>query len=91
MARGERMIEGKDYDSFESLEEMIESIDIGLDLEFYLYGVRYNISTNRIPFICICPDGDAEYYKDGTDLMNHHKVNNRKMKDIWRDVQIISF
>ena len=47
-----------DYYRLKSLDEMLESIDIGMDVEFYLYNVRYNISwRNNKPFICMCPKG----------------------------------
>ena len=40
-----------DYYRLKSLDEMLESIDIGMDVEFYLYNVRYNISwRNNKPF-----------------------------------------
>ena len=38
------MIEYKDYAKFENLSELSEAIEIGLDIEFILYGERYNIS-----------------------------------------------
>ena len=37
------MIEYKDYAKFENLSELSEAIEIGLDIEFILYGERYNI------------------------------------------------
>ena len=55
-----------DLGKFNSLQELIDDIDMGLDIEFYLYGVRYNISSRDEPFICVCPDGDAVFYKNGT-------------------------
>ena len=44
-----------DHAKFVSLEELIWAIDIGLDVEFFLDGVRYNISTDGTPFIAVCP------------------------------------
>ena len=49
------MIEYKDYAKFENLSELSEAIEIGLDIEFILYGERYNISwRDDEPFICRC-------------------------------------
>lgn len=39
-------------DKFVNLEELIESIEMGLDIEFDLYGVRYYIGA---------PQGDCLY------------------------------
>lgn len=84
------MIEGKDFGKLESLEELKWAIDIGLDIEFYLYGVRYNISTNETPFIAVCPDGGGKYYKDAKDMIENHKIQNRPLKDIWMDFEILA-
>ena len=66
-----------------SLEELIWAIDIGLDIEFF-----YNISTDGTPFIAVCPDGDGDYYKDGTTLVTEHKINDVPLKERWRDIDI---
>lgn len=82
------MIEGKDFGKLENLEELIWAIDAGLDVEFYLHDVRYNISTDGTPFIAVCPDGDGEYYKDARDMVENHKINGKALKDIWQDFKI---
>lgn len=79
------------YDIFDSLDEMIDMIDMRLDLEFYLYGKRYNISTNKTPFITLCPDGETSHYKDGRDLVEKHEINGKRLKDIWKDIQLIGY
>ena len=79
-----------DLGKFNSLQELIDDIDMGLDIEFYLYGVRYNISSRDEPFICVCPDGDAVFYKNGTELVNNHKIDNRLPKDICEDIGLRS-
>ncbi len=80
-----------DLGKFNSLEEMIDSIDIGLDIEFYLYGTRYNISPGEDNFfICECPDGDAKFYNNGAELVSKHRINQNLIKDIWRDIEIYS-
>ena len=71
-----------------SLEELVWAIDIGLDIEFFLHGVRYNISTDGTPFITICPDGDGDYYEGGTTLVTAHKINDVSLKEQWRDIDI---
>ena len=75
---------------FNSLEELINSIDMGLDIEFYLYGNRYNISPGEDSFfICQCPDGEATFYNNGTELVNKHVIE-KIIKDIWKDIEIYS-
>ena len=71
-----------------SLEELIWAIDVGLDIEFFLHGVRYNISTDGTPFIAVCPDGDGDYYKDGTTLVTEHRINDVPLKEQWKDIDI---
>lgn len=83
------MIDGKDFARLESLQELIWAIDIGLDIEFYLYGTRYNISTNGTPFIAICPDGDGIHYQNAQDMIEHHIVNGKSLKDVWQDFEVI--
>ena len=69
-----------DYYRLKSLDEMLESIDIGMDVEFYLYNVRYNISwRNNKPFICMCPEGDAIFYDSSEQMFNEYKVNGKAL------------
>ena len=80
-----------DLGKFNSLLELIEAIDMGLDIEFYLYGVRYNISPGEDDyFICRCPDGDAVYYKNGLDMVDNYSIDNKLLKDIWQDIELRS-
>lgn len=83
-------IAGRDCDRLESLEELISAIDMGLDIEFDLYGTRYNISTNGKPFIAQCPEGDALYFDSAKDMVERHKVNGNALKDIWHDLEILA-
>ena len=84
-------IVGKDFDRLESLDELYEAIEMGLDIEFVLYGKRYNISwRDHKPFICICPDGDAEFYEDANELLNAYCINGSPLKDVWGDFEILS-
>lgn len=80
-----------DLGKFNSLLELIEAIDMGLDIEFYLYGARYNISPGEDNhFICKCPDGDAVYYKNGLDMVYNYSIDNKLLKDIWQDIELRS-
>ena len=70
-----------DYYRLKSLDEMLESIDIRMDVEFYLYNVRYNISwRNNKPFICMCPEGDAIFYDSSEQMFNEYKVNGKSIE-----------
>lgn len=83
-------IAGKDFDRLESLNELISAIDMRLDLEFNLYGNRYNISTNGKPFIALCPEGDAIYYDNAKDMVEHHMINGKILQDSWQDFEILT-
>ena len=72
----------------ESLDELVEGIDMGLDVVFLLHGVWYNISTDGTPFIAVCPDGDGDYYKDGSTLVAEHKIDGVPLKDQWANMEI---
>lgn len=74
-----------------SLDELAQSINMGMDIEFYAYGTRYNISwrDNR-PFICICPDGDAIFYDSPDEMLKEYAIHGKRLVDIWRDLEIIS-
>jgi hypothetical protein len=68
----------------------MDEIDIGMDIEFFLYGTRYNISwRDDKPFICTCPDGDATFYNTPKEMLERYKVKNKPLKDIWRDIEIL--
>lgn len=85
------MIEYKDYAKFENLSELTEAIEIGLDIEFILYGERYNISwRNDKPFICECPDGDTVCCFDAQTMLDEYKINNIPLKKLWKDIKVLS-
>ncbi|WP_304681628.1 hypothetical protein [uncultured Clostridium sp.] len=80
-----------DLGKFNNLSELIDSINLGLDIEFYLFGIRYNISPGDDEyFICECPNGNAVYYKNGLDMVNNYKINDKLLKDLWSDIGLYS-
>lgn len=85
------MIECKSYGKLESLEELENAIQIGLDIEFLLYDTRYNISwrENR-PFICKCPDGSARFFNNTQLLLQKYEVGGRPLKSLWKEIKILS-
>lgn len=70
-------------DRLESLEELRNAIDTGLDIVFTLDGILYNISWREKPFICTCPDGDAVFYDTSGDLIAGEGLDKR-----WQDIII---
>lgn len=81
----------KRFDRLESLEELHEAIEMGLDIEFNLYEKRYNISwRNHKPFICICPDGEAEFYEDTDGLLKYHRIDGHTLEEVWMDMEILA-
>ena len=85
------MIECKDYAKFESLSEMSEAIEMGLDIEFILSGKRYNISRrDNKPFICECPEGEAMFYANAQTMLDKNKINDISLKELWNDIEILS-
>lgn len=86
-----KMIEYKDYAKFESLSEMSEAIEMGLDIEFILSGKRYNISwRDNKPFICECPEGEAMFYANAQTMIDKNKINDIPLKELWNDIEILS-
>ncbi len=85
------MIETPNYGIFESIDELHNAIEMALDIEFFLYGVRYNISWRDYkPFICTCPDGDAVFFENADDLLDGYKINGKPLRDLWQDIEIYS-
>ena len=79
------MIEYKKYAKFENLSEA------GLDIELALSEKRYNISwRDDKPFICECPEGEAEFYSDAQEMLDKHKINNIPLNKLWEDIEILS-
>ena len=43
--------------NLKNFQEFYDAVEMGLDIEFFIDGIRYNISwQNNKPFICVCPD-----------------------------------
>lgn len=77
------------YGKFKDLQEFYDAIEMGLDIEFFLNEIRYNISSrNNKPFICICPDGDPDYYNSAQDLLDNYNIDGIPIKDLWQDIDI---
>ena len=71
------------------MDELKNAIEMGLDIVFYIDDIKYNISwKNRKPFICVCPDGNAKFYKDADELLNEHMIGDKKLKDLWNQIII---
>ena len=84
------MTEYKDYARFESLSELLEAVEAGLDIEFYIYGRRYNISwRDEKPFICECPNGDAVFYQNAQSLIGHD-INGKALRELWKDMEVVA-
>ena len=79
-----------DLYKLKSLKELMDEIDMGMDIEFLLYGTRYNISwKDDKPFICTCPDGEAILYNSPEEMFENHKIDGKLLEDIWRDFEIL--
>ena len=78
-----------DYAKFENFQEFYDAVEMGLDIGFFIDGIRYNISwQNNKPFICVCPDGEPNYYSDTQDLLDNHKIDGVPIKDLWQNIDI---
>lgn len=75
---------------FVSLEEFKESIDMGLDLDLYLYGVRYYIGAPLGKLLISWDDGEKEIQFDSVPELLQYEINGKPLKDIWKDIEINS-
>lgn len=75
----------------DSLNELIDAMNMGLDVEFFIDGTRYNISwRDKIPFICVCPNGEAVFFKSTQDLLDNYMVKDIPIKDMWKKIDVYS-
>ena len=75
---------------FYSLADLREGIEMGLDIEFFLFHVRYNISWQDFhPYIAVCPDGPVYDYDD-TDAILEHRIDGIPLRDLWRQIELYS-
>ncbi|OAB46552.1 hypothetical protein [Paenibacillus antarcticus] len=76
-------------DRFKDLQDLKESIEIGLEIEFYLYGDHYYIGAPQGELlIALGPDDEGDVYIDADDMLTNHKINGIPLKDIWQDIKI---
>ncbi|MEC0089341.1 hypothetical protein [Paenibacillus macquariensis] len=79
-----------DYGKFENLKELKDSIEIGLDIECFIFGERYYIGwSNHKRVIALCPDGDGDFF-DTLEEMLDFQIEGKALKDIWQDIEIYS-
>ena len=85
------MIEYENYGKLESLTELEDAIQMGLDIEFLLHDTRYNISwRDDKPFICECPEGAAKFFDTPELLLQGYEVNSKSLRTLWKDMKILS-
>lgn len=85
------MIEHESYGKLESLAELEDAIQMGLDIEFLLHDTRYNISwRDDKPFICECPEGVAKFFDTPELLLQEYEVGGKSLRSLWRDIKILS-
>lgn len=76
---------------FKDLEDLKSSIEMGLDIEFSLYGDPYYIGAPQGKLmIVLCPDIEEAIYANAEELLNNHKIKGKALKDIWQDIEISS-
>lgn len=79
-----------DDSKFVSLDDLRQSIDMHLDIEFYLGDNRYNISwLGNKPFVALCPDGwciDCTTTDEVLDCI----VDGMPLRDQWYKIKIIA-
>ncbi len=83
------MSEGN-FDRLENLAELIDAVEMGLDIEFVLRGKRYNISTDGVPFIAVCPDGDGVYYANVGEMVEKHLIDGQSLRELWPEMEILA-
>lgn len=83
-------ISGTNFDRLDNLSELTEAIEMGLDIEFVLRGIRYNISTDGTPFIAVCPTGNGIHYTNAQELVEKHRIDGRPLKEMWQEVEILA-
>ncbi len=75
----------------QNFNQLLEAVEMGLDVEFFIGETRYNISWRKgKPYICICPDGDAVFFDNANELFSKYKVNGSPIKNIWKEIDIYS-
>lgn len=83
-------ISGVGFDRLKSLDELIEAIEMRLDIEFILRGIRYNISTNGRPFIAVCPGGDGVFYANAKELLEKYRIGGSSLMELWPEMEILA-
>lgn len=74
---------------FCGIDDLFKAVDMGLDIEFFIRKIRYNISWHSgKPFICVCPDGEAIFFDDTQDLLDNYKIEGIPIKDLWNEIDI---
>ena len=73
-------------------EKLKASLEMGMEIEFFLYGIRYVISweSDGRPAVAECPDDYGKIFKDIDDLLNNCKIKGKFLKDIWQDIDIMT-
>lgn len=72
-------------------EEFIEHVENGADIMFDVLGKHYTVLgwNEDGPLIAEQETGDNEaVFSDGKDLLENYKIEDKRLKDIWDDVEI---
>lgn len=83
------MIDGTDYGRLESLAELKASFQMGMEVVFTLWGVRYTTGWDqRGFFIATCPDGEGTYFEDYEDMLQNFIIAGKPIQEYWPQMEI---
>lgn len=77
-------------DRFNSLEELKESIELGLDIECYINNQRYYIGwSNNERVIALCPDGEGVRFNKLEEMLDY-QIEGKTLRELWKEIVIRS-
>ena len=74
----------------QSLEELKESLEMGMEVNFFMRGVWYLMEweDDDHVFIAVCPDGEGNVYNSWDELFEKHMIDGEPIGNLWREFEI---
>lgn len=75
---------------FQSFHEIQEALEIGLEMQFYLFNKKYYFGAPQGKYLLSTDNGDWKVIFDDLEGFYDYKINGRKICDLWMEIDLIT-
>lgn len=75
---------------FQSFHEIQAALEMGLEMQFYLFDKKYYFGAPQGEYLLSTDNGDWKVTFDDLEDFYDYKIDSRKIRDLWMEIDLIS-